>query len=109
MYANYFIQKLLHNVSSEQRLKILKALSDNFADVACHPVGTHPMQRLVEMVNMEEERDEIFKAIKDSIVHMAFHEKGNYVLILTLNSMKAERFNYIIEKLMPHFYKLSLD
>ena len=58
---------------------------------------------------MEEERDEIFKAIKDSIVHMAFHEKGNYVLILTLNSMQADRFNFIIEKLMPHFYKLALD
>ena len=40
---------------------------------------------------------------------MAFHEKGNYVLILTLNAMRSDRFEYIINELMPHFYKLSID
>lgn len=61
------------------------------------------------MVNMEDEREVIFNSIKEDIVNMAFHEKGNYVLILTLNAMQGARFNFIIDKLIPHFYKLSLD
>lgn len=64
-YGNYFIQKMLHNVSSEQRLKILTALHDSFVHVSCDEVGTHPMQRLVEMVNLEEEREVIFSAIQN--------------------------------------------
>lgn len=54
---------MLHNVSSEQRLKILRALHSDFVKVACDEVGTHPMQRLVEMVNLEEEKEVIFSAI----------------------------------------------
>jgi hypothetical protein len=42
------------------------------------------MQRLIEMVNMEEEKEVIFEAIKEEIVKIAFHHKGNYVLFLTL-------------------------
>jgi hypothetical protein len=71
----------------------------DFVRVACDDVGTHPMQRLVEMVNMEEEREVIFLAIRDQIVQMAFHPKGNYVLILTLQSLKQDKFNYIIDRL----------
>ena len=59
-YGNYFCQKLLHNVSSEQRLKILRALQKDFVHVSCDEVGTHPMQRLVEMINLDEEREVVF-------------------------------------------------
>ena len=61
------------------------------------------------MINMEEEREVIFQSIKEEIVTMAFHEKGNYVLILTLNALQGDRLNYILENLIDHFYKLSLD
>lgn len=108
-YGNYFCQKLLHNVSSEQRLKILRALQKDFVMVSCDEVGTHPMQRFVEMINLDEERECIFMAIKDDIVNMAFHHKGNYVLLLTLHSLRGAHLNYIIENLMDHIYSLALD
>ncbi len=50
-YGNYFCQKLLHHASSEQRLKLLRSLSRCFIKVSCDEVGTHSMQRLVEMLN----------------------------------------------------------
>lgn len=96
-YGNYFCQKLLHNVSSEQRLTILRHLQKDFVSVSCDEVGTHPMQRLVEMVNLDEERICIFQAIKGDIVNMAFHHKGNYVLLLTLQALRGEQLQYVIE------------
>lgn len=77
--------------------------------VSCDEVGTHPMQRLVEMVNMEEEREVIFGAIKNDIVHLAFHPKGNYVLILAIQILRGNKFDFIAEKLLDHITKLSLD
>lgn len=88
---------------------LLKALSKSFTLVACDAVGTHPMQRLVEMINMEEEREIIFLSIREDIVKLAFHDKGNYVLFNTLNALQGERFDYIINKLISHFHRLSLD
>lgn len=108
-YANYFCQKLLHNLTSDQRLTILRALAKDFVLVSCDEVGTHPMQRLVEMVNMEEEREIIFSAIQNDIVHLAFHPKGNYVLILAIQILKDDKFNFIVEQLIEHIPKLSLD
>jgi hypothetical protein len=43
LYGNYFCQTLVRSVSSENRLKILKALSPSFVTVACDNVGTHSM------------------------------------------------------------------
>jgi hypothetical protein len=77
--------------------------------VSCDEVGTHPMQRLVEMVNMDEEREVIFNAIKNDIVQLAFHSKGNYVLILTIQMFKGQKFDFITDQLLPHISKLSLD
>jgi hypothetical protein len=42
-YGNYFCQTLVRTVGAEQRLKIMKSLSDKFVSVSCDSVGTHSM------------------------------------------------------------------
>lgn len=106
-YGNYFCQKLLHNASPDQRIKILKALSKDFVNVSCDDVGTHPMQRLVEMVNQEEERQTIVDAIKDDIVELAFHPKGNYVLLAIIQILKPEKLQTLLEPILCEIFKLS--
>jgi len=57
-------------------------LSPDFVKVSCHDVGTHSMQRLLEVVTMPEEKDVIFNALRSDIEMMAKHPNGNYVLAL---------------------------
>ena len=40
---------------------------------------------------------------------MAFHHKGNYVLLLTLQSLRGEQLSYTIEHLLDQVYPLALD
>ena len=58
---------------------------------------------------MQEERDIIYTAIENDIVNLAFHPKGNYVLILAIQILKGDKFDYIVGQLIEHFPKLSLD
>lgn len=81
-YGNYFCQNLLRTVSTENRLKIITFLGPEFVAVSCHEVGTHSMQRLLEIITLPEEKEVIFEAMRDEIEAMASHEKGNYVLTL---------------------------
>ena len=67
------------------------------------------MQRLVEMINLDEERECIFNSIKGDIVKMAFHHKGNYVLLLTLQALRGEYLSFTIDQLLDHVYPLALD
>lgn len=105
-YGNYFCQSLVRTVSSEQRLKILKALSPNFVEVSCDNVGTHSMQRLVEIVCEENEKLVIFNSISEHIEEMARDRKGNYVLLAILNILKEPELKIVIGKLLPILYEL---
>ena len=62
-YGNYFCQTLVRTVGIEARLKILKALSPFLVQVSCDNVGTHSMQRLIEILCEESEKTIIFNAI----------------------------------------------
>ena len=73
-FGNYFCQKLILSASSEQRLKILAYFAKDFVRVSCDKVGTHSMQRFVEIINRTEEKEIIFNAIKEEVVYMAFHQ-----------------------------------
>ena len=68
--------------------------------MSCSAVGTHPMQRFVEMIHEEEEKKLLFNIIKDDIVYMAYHPKGNFVLLSVLQIFKGSEFDYITEHLI---------
>jgi Pumilio-family RNA binding repeat len=105
-YANYFCQKLILSASSEQRFKILQYFAKDFVLVSCDDVGTHSMQRFVEIINREEEIEIIFKAIQGDIVNLAFHEQGNYVLLLLIGMLHGAMLDYIVEQLIDYIMKL---
>ena len=67
------------------------------------------MQRFIEMINREDEKEVIFQSIKQDIVLLAFHSKGNYVLTPIINLFKGEKFDYIVEELLDQVVKLSTD
>lgn len=87
-YGNYFCQHLLRSVSPENRLKIITYLGPEFVRVSCHDVGTHSMQRLLEIITLSEEKEVIFNSMKTDIEEMALHIKGTYVLALTFSVLE---------------------
>lgn len=45
----------------------------DFVQTACSEIGTHPMQRMLEMISLEEERDIVYQSIRTNIKALAFH------------------------------------
>lgn len=77
--------------------------------VACDNIGTHSMQRLVEIVCEDSEKIMIYNSICNDIERLAFHHKGNYVLLTIIGIMKGEILTLIIDKLLDKFPQLMLD
>ncbi len=67
------------------------------------------MQRLIEMVNLEEERNIIFNAINKHVLDLAYHTKGNYVILAIIQIMKPEQLNPIFDSTMKEIKGLSMD
>ena len=54
------------------------------------------MQRLVEIVCEDQEKNIIFSAIQNDIERLAFHHKGHYVLLTIISIMRGELLTKII-------------
>lgn len=67
------------------------------------------MQRFVEMINREDEREVIYNAIKSEVVYLAFHPKGNYVLTPILKTLKGDMLEGTIDQLVDCVEKLAVD
>lgn len=65
------------------------------------------MQRLVEIVCEDSEKQVVFDSIYGKVENMAFHPKGNYVLLTILNIMKGDNLDTIINELLPRFFEMT--
>lgn len=69
-YGNYFCQKLLQSSSSKQRVYLLKKISPYIINIACDKRGTHSMQSLIQLMNMDEEEKTLEEALEEHIINL---------------------------------------
>lgn len=67
------------------------------------------MQRLLEIVSLQSEKEIIFNAVKNDIEYMAKHHHGNYVLVQLFNLFEGEKIEFIVACLISSFYEFTLD
>ena len=86
--GNYFCSDLLKVCDKEQRIKILKELSETISEDCTDEFATHPIQNLIELASSEEEYKMILISFDDL----------NKILMASLN----QNGSYVIQKLIVH-------
>jgi len=108
-YGNYFCQKLLQSSSSKQRLYLLKKLSPYMIKISWDKRGTHSMQSMIQLINMEEEEQTLEAAIADNVINLSFDPNGTHVLQKVILTVKVEKLDYIFYPCYENLIDLSLD
>lgn len=108
-YGNYFCQKLLQSSSSQQRCEILSELSEHILEISCSKSGTHSMQSLIEMINMDEEQSILEMSITNSIYKLACDPQGTHVLQKIIFCLKEENLDYIFYPIIDNMFEISKD
>ena len=102
-YGNYFSKKLIQISVPNQRIKIIKNLEKNFIFLSKSLYGTHPIQLLVETINMLEEKNLILNYIINNSIELALDQRGNCVLkkfiICTKDEERKELNNNLIQNI----------
>ena len=98
--GNYFCSDLIKNCNKEQRIKILKELSNTMNQDCVDEFGTHVIQKLIEYASGEEEYNLLLSSFNnaDSIVRSAMNQNGTYViqkLIMHIPEKFRMKFNII--------------
>ena len=79
-YGNYFTLKLIQICVPSQRLKLIQSLKERFIEISNNTFGTHPLQCLMEIIIMPEEKKLILKYILGNESILAFDSKGTHIL-----------------------------
>ena len=108
-YGNYFSKKLIQIVVPNQRIKLIKNLENNFILLSKSLYGTHPIQFLVETINMFEEKNLILNYIINNPIELALDQRGNCVLKKFIISTKDEERKELNKNLIQNIDKLILN
>ena len=106
-YGNYFSQKLIQICLPSQRIQLLESMNNRFVEIANNSYGTHPLQSLIEIINMPEEKKIVLNYILKNESVLALDSKGTHVLQKFISCTKDEEryeLNYnlvnLIDKLI---------
>ena len=108
-YGNYFTQKLIQICVPSQRLKIIQNINSRFVEVANNSFGTHPLQSLMEIINMPEEKNLILKYILGNEIILSFDTKGTHILQKYISNTKDEDRNELNKNIVNLIDKLIID
>ena len=109
--GNYFCSDLFKVCDTNQRITILKELSNTLSDDCIDEYGTHPIQHLVELSKTEEEYHLILFSFKDynKIINASLNQNGSYVIqkiIVYIPERFRLDFNLILIKFLS---SLAMD
>ena len=92
-YGNYFCKQLFLICLPYQRIQILDSIKERFIEISNNIYGTYPLQHLIEIINMPEEKNIVLSYILGNELILALNSKGTYILQKFISITKeGERF-----------------
>ena len=108
-YGNYFSKKLIQICLPSQRIQLLESINNRFVEIANNSFGTHPLQSLIEIINMPEEKKLVLKYILNKESELALDSKGTHVLQKFISCTKDEERNELNQNIINLIDKLIIN
>ena len=108
-YGNYFSQKLIQNCIPSQRIQLLENMKNRFVEIANNSYGTHPLQSLIEIINMPQEKQLVLSCVLGNESLLALDSKGTHVLQKFISCTKDEERKQLNTNLINLIDKLIID
>ena len=108
-YGNYFSQKLIQICVPSQRIKILQYINNRFVEIANNSYGTHPLQTLMEIINMPEEKKIVISYILGNESTLSLDSKGTHVLQKFISNSVDEEREQLNKNIINIIDKLIID
>ena len=108
-YGNYFCKQLFLICLPSQRIQILDSIKERFIEISNSVYGTYPLQHLIEIINLPEEKKLVLSYILGNELLLALDTKGTYILQKFISSTKEEERVELNNNLLSLIDKLIVD
>ena len=106
-YGNYMCQTLVQSCSAAQRLKLLQGMRGNLIRIACDVRGTHALQNLIALSNLNEEEMIYQQCFAGAVVRLSKDLNASHVIQRLLVTVKNSYF--IVKEILGHVKELAMD
>lgn len=108
-YGNYFSQRLIQICSPNQRVALLKSIQPRFTEICINSFGTHPLQSLIEIVNMPKEREILLQCIEGHELELALDSKGTHVIQKFISCSSEDERGNVDKNIIKELPKMIND
>ena len=108
-YGNYFCKQLFLICLPSQRIQILESIKERFVEISNNTYGTYPLQHLIEIINMPEEKKIVLSYTLGNELILALNAKGTYILQKFLSATKEPERIELNNNLLNLIDKLIFD
>ena len=88
-YGNYFVQKLIKKLNTQQRIIIYQLIENDFLNIAKNKSGTHVIQTLIDSIQSPIEQIFLEKLLNKDMLTL-FNNENSYHIIMKLILEKPE-------------------
>eukprot|EP00742_Colponemidia_sp_Colp-10_P000746 GILJ01000810.1.p1 GENE.GILJ01000810.1~~GILJ01000810.1.p1 ORF type:complete len:1060 (+),score=180.51 GILJ01000810.1:230-3409(+) len=106
-YGNYMCQRMFQSCSANQRLQLLQTMSPRMVDVACDRRGTHALQTLIELVNMQEEEQVLIDSLTGHVITLSMNAQGTHVVQRILLCLRESSCYFIFEPVLDNMLDIG--
>jgi len=96
-FGNYLCQKLFDYCTDEQRLKIVKIISNDLVNISINMHGTRAAQKLIDLLKNNEEIKIVCNALSNHVVQLIQDLNGNHVIQRCLNKLPPKSTQFIYD------------
>ena len=108
-YGNYLCTKLIQISRPYQRIQILEYIKNRFVEISINTYGTHPLQSLIEIITIPQEKKLLLSYILGNELALALDTKGTHILQKFISSTKDEERKELNQNLINLIDKLIMD
>lgn len=101
-FGNYLVQRLFENVSSEERLVLVKNAAPSLVRISLDPHGTRALQKLVECISTADESALVIANLSPHIVALSRDLNGNHVVQKCLQKFGPDTNQFIFDTASAH-------
>ena len=88
-YGNYFFQKLVKKLNTQQKIKIYQVIEPHFSNIAMNKSGTHSIQSLIDEIQTPNEQIALDNLLNKNML-LLFNDKNAYHIIMKIIIEKPE-------------------
>ena len=109
-FGNYFIQKVIENLTIEQISEILiKKISHNFRSFCFNQHGTRVVQKIFEkIINYENLLNYFNNLLGPNLKDFVIDQNASHIIIKYVNTLHSPKNDFIIKFLLDNSYELAM-